>query len=160
MKALGFILSLIILMATACADHKQTPGAGQINTDASLPAGFGFSKMGLKVITSTVNKQLGTMSTLYGNDSAKATAEMRNGVCLPGSVFALITWKQQADKRWIGGNIPGNLVSVEILKTKDKQQQTRIYNRFNGSDLKADPDTAGQQARVKFILSLKPSIIF
>lgn len=161
MKAPGFILFLIILMATACAGHKPTPGAGQINADASLPADFGFSKMGLKVITSTVNKQLGTMSTLYGNDSAKTTAKAGKGICLPGSIFALITWKQQADKRWIGGNIPGNLISVEILKaTKNREGQMGDYSRFSGANLKADQDTDGQQARTKYILNLKPSIMF
>jgi hypothetical protein len=99
------------------------------------------------------------MSTLYGNDFAKATAQAGKSICLPGAVFALVTWKQQDDKRWIGGKIPGNLVSVEILKA-DKQQQTQTYSRFLGANLTADPDTTGQRARTAFILSLKPSIMF
>ena len=159
MRTLGFMLALVVLMASACKVHKATPGAGQINADASLPAGFEFSKMGLKVVASTVNKQLGTMSTLYGNDSAKATAQAGNGVCRPGTLFALVTWKQQDDKRWIGGRIPGNLVSVELLKA-DKDKQTGVYSRFLGTNLAADPDTTGQRARIGFILSLKPSIMF
>lgn len=161
MKAPVFIFSLIILMAAACTWHKETPDAGKLNAQASLPTSFNFGKMGLKVIASTVNKQSGTMSTLYGNDSAKATAAAGNGICLPGTIFALVTWKQIADKRWIGGNIPGNLISVEILKaTEVRQRQIGVYYRYNGSDLKADLDTAGQQVRTKYILNLKPSIMF
>ena len=155
------IIALLIaaLMISGCANHKNTPEAGEINAKASLPADFNFSKMGLKVITSTVNKKSGTMATLYGNDSAKATAWAGNGKCRSTSVFALVTWKHQADKRWIGGNIPGDLLSVETLKAVS-DENTVIYSRFKGPALKADPDTSGQSVRAKYILSLKPSIMF
>jgi len=155
------IITLLIaaLMISGCANHKNTPEAGEINAKASLPADFNFNKMGLKVITSTVNKKSGTMATLYGNDSAKATALAGNGNCRRTSVFALVTWKQQADKRWIGGNIPGDLFSVEILKA-DPEKITGVYSRLKGPALKADPNTSGQSVRAKYILSLKPSIMF
>ncbi len=78
---------------------------------------------------------------------------------MPASAFALVTWKQQADKRWIGGNIPGDLLSVEMLKTGSNENNS-IYSRFKGAGLKADPDTSGQNARTKYILRLKPSIMF
>ena len=158
MKKSCYILSIIALLISACADHKATPGAGQLNAQASLPEGFAFSKMGLKVITSTINKKSGTMSTLYGNDSAKVTAQAGNAKCLPAAVFVLVTWKQQPDKRWIGGNIPGKLVSVETLK--GQKQGTDLYERFKGADLKADLDTTGQNERIDYILGLKASIMF
>ena len=147
-------------MMYGCADHKNTPEAGELNAKASLPADFNFNKMGLKVITSTVNTKSGTMATLYGNDSAKATAWTGNGKCRSTSIFALVTWKQQTDKRWIGGNIPGNLLSVEMLEANSDKQSTGIYSRFKDTGLTADPDTSGQSARTKYILSLKPSIMF
>jgi len=161
MKIFTLVLSFVIVIASGCAEHKKTPEAGALNAKASLPANFNFSKMGLKVIASTVNKNLGTMSTLYGNAAAKATAEAGDGKCLPLSVFALVTWKQQADKRWLGGNIPGNLLFVEVVKaTMENKQEMVTYNRFKGTLMQADADTTGQQARKKYLLGLKPSIMF
>lgn len=157
MKRSIYILSVFVIMAFSCKEHNATPDAGQLNSEASLPASFNFSQRGFKVITSTINKQKATMSTLYGNDSAKATAQLGNGKCLPGSVFALVTWKQQPDKRWIGANMPGELLSVEMLKATN---ETPTYIRFKDTDLKMDPDTSGQSARSKYILGLKPSIMF
>ncbi len=159
MKRASLTLLIAAFVVSGCADHNNTPEAGQLNEKASLPADFNFSKMAFKVIASTVNKKSGTMATLYGNDSAKATALAGNGKYKSTAVFALVTWKQQADKRWIGGNIPGDLLSVEMLKT-GSDKNTGIYSRFKGPDLKADPDTSGQNARAKYILSLKPSILF
>jgi hypothetical protein len=159
MKTASLALLIAALMVSGCADHKNTPEAGELNAKASLPAGFNFSKMGLKVITSTVNKKSGTMATLFGNDSAKATALAGNGKCRRTAVFELVTWKQQADKRWIGGNIPGDLLSVEMLKA-GPDKNIGIYSRLEGAGLKSDPDTSGQNARAKYILGLKPSIMF
>jgi hypothetical protein len=155
------ILLSIVLLLSACNEHNPTPGVGELNNEASLPASFNFSKMGLKVVCSTINQRLGTMSILYGNDPAKSTAQAGDGKFLPGTVFAFITWKQHADKRWIGANIPGQLVSVEILKAAAGHSQGVIaYNKFKGADLHADTDTAGQGTRIKYILGLKPSLMF
>ncbi|TWI96651.1 hypothetical protein JN11_03762 [Mucilaginibacter frigoritolerans] len=159
MKTVSFVLLIASFMVSGCADHKNTPEAGELNAKASLPADFNFSKMGFKIITSMVNKKSGTMATLYGNDSVKAIALVGNRKSRRTSVFALITWKQQADKRWIGGNIPGDLLSVEMLKV-DPDKNIGIYSRFKGACLKVDTDTLGQNARAKYILSLKPSIMF
>lgn len=150
---------MIGLLLTACSEHKPTPGAGELNAQASVPGNFNFSKLGLKVICSTINKKRGAMSTLYGNDSAKATAMAGDGKCLPGSVFALVTWKQQADERWIGANIPGQLLSIEMVKATPGQVFAS-YSRYKGADLKLDADTSGQNERTKYILGLKPSIMF
>ena len=159
MKTTSLILLIMALIISGCTDHKNTPEVGELNTKASLPADFNFNKMGLKVVASTVNKKSGTMATLYGNDSAKATAVAGNGQLQATAVFALVTWKQQADKRWIGGNIPGDLLSVEMLKA-GPDGNTWIYSRFKGPGLKVDPDTSGQTLRAKYILGLKPSIMF
>jgi len=161
MKLFKWIWLLLIVMASGCSEHNKTPEAGEVNDKASLPADLNFSKMGLKVITSTINKKLGTMATLYGNDSARASAEAGKGKCLPQSVFTLVTWKQQADKRWIGGNIPGDLLSVEVLNAGIKNKREAIaYHRFTGKLFKLDPDTAAQSVRKIYILGLKPSIMF
>jgi hypothetical protein len=160
MKTVSLTLLIVALIVCGCTDHKKTPEAGELNAKASLPTDFNFTKMGLKVIASTVNTKSGTMATLYGNDSAKATALAGNGKCRRTAFFALVTWKQQADKRWIGGNIPGDLLSVEMLKDNSDKQSTGVYSRFKDTGLTADPDTSGQSARTKYILSLKPSIMF
>ena len=145
MKKPVVILSLIALLLSACSGHKRTPGLGELNTGASLPESFNFTKMGLKFICATVNKKNGTTSLLYGTDPTLAVK--------PGAVFALITWTQQPDPRWIGANIPGRLVSVEMLKDT-------TYRRFIDADLEPDPDTSGQNERTDFILGLRPAILF
>ena len=161
MKLSVRILFVLGLITFSCSEHNTTPNVGQLNKEASLPASFNFSQMGLKVIASAINKKLSTMSTLYGNDAARKTAQLGDDKCLPGSVFALVTWQQQPDKRWIGAIIPGNLLSVEMLKTpKDQENENASYTRFTGADLKIDPDTSGQSIRLKYILGLKPSIMF
>ncbi|MET4080633.1 hypothetical protein ABIB40_000577 [Pedobacter sp. UYP30] len=161
MKLILYIILFLSLITVSCNEHNATPNVGQLNKEASLPANFNFSQMGLKVIASTINKKLFTMSTLYGNDAAKITAQHADGKCLAGSVFALVNWKQQPDERWIGANIPGNLLSVEMLKTaKDQENGTALYTRFTGADLKIDSDTSGQSIRAKYIIGLKPSIMF
>jgi cytochrome c553 len=65
-----------------------------------------------KVITSAIDKSKGTMSVLYGNDTAVAAA--RKGAAYPaGAALALVTWKQKEDEHWYGANVPDSLISVE-----------------------------------------------
>jgi hypothetical protein len=67
------------------------------------------------VITTMVDKQHKTMSTLYGNDAAYQYARTHkdsNNVQL-----RLVTWNQQEDDRWFGANIPAKIKSVEVVKT-------------------------------------------
>ena len=152
-----FVASLFIL--SACNNRK--PAEELLNKKAAIPVSFNFSKAGLKVITSSINKKEQTMSTLYGNDLALKTAISGSTSYPPGENLTLVTWKQQDDDRWFGAKIPGELLSVEIIKTIHSSigSIATNYQRFTGKELIADTDTAHQQDRIIYIFSQKPSVM-
>ena len=143
MKLKTYLFFLTMLVA-GCKQHNDTPEAGLLNVQASLPKDFNFKSLQLKMVTSTVNKKLSTMSVLYGNEVTK--------------VAALVTWRQQPDKRWIGGNIPGELLSVEMLKPAPDAKE--MYTKFTGAELALVTDTISRRTRINFIRSLRPSVLF
>ena len=61
------------------------------------------------------------MSTLYGNHWHCKKAKDLNKALVGGESFTLVTWKQQPDEHWFGANIPGDLQSVEVLKTNPER---------------------------------------
>jgi hypothetical protein len=68
------------------------------------------------VITSSIDHRNGTMSTLFGNLIAVQYARSHSDTSYPsGAVFTLVTWKQQEDARWFGGNVPAARLSVETV---------------------------------------------
>jgi hypothetical protein len=159
MKTIDLLVGGIALLFSACADH--THNNELVNNKASLPHSFHFDDLGLKVINSSINKKQVTMSVLYGNDLALKTAIGGIKEIRAGEVFTLVTWKQQQDDYWFGANIPGELQSVELLKTVSSNGNYPIsnYQRFEGKDLALNPDTLHQQKRIKYIFDQKPSIM-
>lgn len=158
MKSAYLLFPALILSLSACSGHKDPQES--VNKEASLPASFNFSKLGLKVISTSLNQKQGTMSTLYGNDAAlKAFKTSQN--TQPDEVMALITWKQQADKRWFGAKIPGQLLSLEMLKTTRGIATESIidYQRFEGSKLVLKKDTTGNAKSINYIFAQKPSVM-
>jgi len=160
MKNLSYIfLSGFILLLCACSDNTNT--ADLFNNKASLPGAFDFDKLGLKVMTSFINKKEFTMATLYANDTALKNAVAGNKQVTDGEVFALVTWKQQADKHWFGGNIPAELQSIELVKTGSTNGKaiTVNYQNFEGQNLALDSDTSQNQVRIKYIMNQQPAIM-
>jgi heme-binding protein/cytochrome P460 len=137
-------------------DHAEL-----INAKASLPSSFNFGRMGLKVMTSMINKKMATMSTLYANDEALHAVMTGAKETPAGAVLALVTWKQQEDKHWFGANIPGDLQSVELVKANrsDAHTASLIYQRYDGKDLILNPDTLQNQVRINYMLSQRPSVM-
>ncbi|WP_183564865.1 cytochrome P460 family protein [Mucilaginibacter sp. SP1R1] len=160
MKMHYILLAAIVLMLSACTEH--TPSEDLLNKKAAIPASFNFSKAGLKVITSSFNRKNKTMSTLYGNDLALKTA-IACGTSYPaGENLTLVTWKQQEDDRWFGARIPGDLQSIEVVKTAHSNTDngtTISYQKFEGRQLAINTDTLGQKARIKYIFAQKPSVM-
>jgi len=157
MRSSSILLPLFLLLLSACSTSEEPTG---INKEASLPATFNLSEMGLKVITSSIYPKNETMSTLYGNDIASA-AFRNNNNSLPGEVIALVTWKQKEDVHWFGAKIPAALQSVEMIKTKAGQANTIeiIYECLEGSKLILRNDTAGDTNRIHYIFAQKPSVM-
>ena len=98
---------------------------------------------------------------LYGNSLALKSAKMGQNTIPAGEVLALITWQQQADENWYGAKIPGNIVSIEVVKTKHGEGENTIsnYQRYDGTSLRTNPNTSSGQARITYILSFKPSVM-
>lgn len=148
------LIGMVILLAACTNSNSNT---SLVNDDASLPTSFNFSKQGLKVVTSFINKKQRTMATLYGNDVALQAAKLGSSTITAGETFALVTWKQKADDHWFGAKIPSSLQSVEYVKTT-QPGNTASYQRFEGKTLVLSTDTLHNQERIKYILSQKASI--
>ncbi len=161
MKLFHIIATAIIILSLTACSAPPLEGAGQLNKAASLPATFDFNKMGLKALTSSVNRRNSTMSTLYGNSTAfDYVTNTPDNNYRAGSVLALITWKQQEDKRWYGANIPGELLTIEMVKTGADPGNVS-YERYEGQALSPAPktDTLQQNARIRYIMALKPNVL-
>ena len=87
-----------------------------LNTGAMLNGALPANPIQGRVITSWIDKNAGTMSTLYGNDVAVQYARTGAQVGYPaGSALSVVTWTQKEDPRWFGGNIPAAAKSVEYV---------------------------------------------
>jgi hypothetical protein len=74
-----------------------------------------------------------------GNDQAIAYARKNVSHEYPaGSVISAITWSQQEDPRWFGGNIPDRVRSVEFLEVRSGPDHgwTYLYTMYGGSPLR------------------------
>ena len=156
MRSAYILLAFTAIMLAACT--STTNNTALVNDAASLPSSFNFGKMSFKVITSFINKKQGTMSTLYGNELALKAATVGTGTVTAGEVFALVTWKQQADDHWFGAKIPANLLSVEYVKTGEENNHIS-YQKFEGKNLTLSTDTSNNQARIEYIFDQKPSVM-
>lgn len=150
------VIAAYALLFAACAD-KSAP-LEPVNTKASLPPGFNFSKREYKVISSFIDKKKGTMSTLYGNDIALRSAKAGAQHHAAGLEMALVTWQQKPNPYWFGNNIPGLLLSVEII-TSDKNTGDVAYTFFEGQKLVLNTHMPLQEGRINYILNQKPSVM-
>ncbi|HEY8916733.1 MAG TPA: cytochrome P460 family protein [Chitinophaga sp.] len=149
---------LAALFMVSCSSKMED--AGTLNKTASLPAAFNFNKQGWKVITSFINRQQATMSTLYGNEAAfKYATTGASGSYPPGAALALVTWKQQEDKRWYGASIPAELQTLELVTNSSDAIAT--YQQYKGAALSPAPpaDSLQENTRIRYILGQKASVL-
>jgi len=116
------------------------------------------------VITSSVDRQSSTMSTLYGNDvSVQHSRTNSNSDYPPGSALSLVTWTQREDPRWFGANIPGQVKSVEFVNVTagDNGQPSYAYESYTGSPLKRTLSEGDRSSgsRAAYLLSLRASVM-
>ena len=144
---------------------RDLPGTSDaINRDAALPADLPYQPFQWRVITSFIDKQHSTMSTLYGNDLAVGRARMSPQTPYPtGAALALVTWSQQEDRHWFGGRIPGKAESVEFVTVNAAKagKPAYSYQSYEGSPLSEIPAQSGAitQARIDSIVSQKASVM-
>lgn len=115
--------------------------------------------MNLKTITTFINAQNHTTSTLYGNKEAYESLLNSDSVNNK-KILVLITWKQQDEPKWFGAKIPGSLISIETLKTDTnfKDKRNISYGLLpGGNSHDGKPDQADK--RINDILALQPAVM-
>ena len=128
--------------------------------DASLP----WNPLQGSVITSSVDRQSSTMSTLYGNDVAVQHSRTNsNSDYPPGSVLSLVTWSQREDPRWFGAKTPLHVKSVQLVTvTATKDGQSRyVYENYQGSPLRRTSAEEGHSAETSaaYLVLLRASVM-
>ncbi len=159
----------------AANDHVFTmpirgnPASDEVfNGLAALPTGLSVSPLQWRVITTSLNRTQGTMSTLVGNDLAMTHVRTEaQGPWPAGAQVALVTWKQQEDKHWFGGRIPGapwalETVTVAPPATPDAPAGF-IYESYAASSVgpltKQAVDPATSSARAFAIMGLRAAVL-
>lgn len=156
-----YLLSAVLLLGVAgCADQVNPSVATRLNLDASLMGDLPSNPFRNRVITSWINKQDSTMSTLFGNDVAVRYARTNAEMKYPaGSVLSVVTWGQQEDPRWFGGKIPETPQSVEFVTVSGPGAYS--YQRYEGSPLKkvANVQGADPKDRTAYLMAQRAAVM-
>jgi hypothetical protein len=163
MKLITVVSAVLSLSIFGCADQNPRV-ATKINLEGSLVGDFPWNPLQGKVITSWIDKQNSTMSTLYGNDPAVQYARSNPQHNYPsGSVLSLVTWNQKEDDRWFGAKIPAAPRSVEFVtvgSTEDHRPWIS-YQQFEGAPLKkiSAQDGPVPNDRAAYLLSQRAAVM-
>src|SRR5579871_569045 len=152
------LAGLVLLVGCTRENARVTT---TMNNGAALTGELPSNPMQGKVITSWVDKQASTMSTMFGNDIAVRYARTNSDAKYPaGSVLSVVTWSQQEDPRWFGGNIPANTKFVELVSV-GPGANAYSYQRYEGSPLKkaAAEDGAVTNERAAYLLSQRAAVM-
>jgi Cytochrome P460 len=169
-----FAVALIAFafVATAALSGRSTnnrvaPLAATVNENASLPAAqsstLPANPLKWRIISSSVDPQNNTMSTLYGNDTAIQYARSNTKHDYPpGSQIALVTWTRRDDPRYFGAKIPEHLKSVEFVLVTELPGETKFtYEKFEGSPLAktASDESANPSPAAAALLNLRAAVL-
>jgi hypothetical protein len=163
MKLIYLISAVLPLGMLGCSDQNPRVTT-KFNQEASLVGNLPWNPLQGKVITSWIDKQNSTMSTLYGNDTAVQYARSNSQHNYPsGSVLSLVTWNQKEDERWFGGKIPAAPRSVEFVTvgSTEDHRPSFSYQQFEGAPLAkiAGQDGPVPNDRAAFLLSQRAAVI-
>jgi hypothetical protein len=156
-------LSLGMFGLVGCS-NPYPPVVATLNKDAALSGNLPSNPLQDRVITSWIDRQHSTMSTLFGNDIAVQYARTSQQQDYPsGSTLALVTWTQQEDPRWFGARIPAKVKSVEyvMVQTGADHRTSYTYESYEGSPLKK---TVAQQSptptpKAAYLLSQRAAVM-
>jgi hypothetical protein len=152
-------LAGLVLLAGCSRENARVKTT--LNHEAALVGDLPSNPMQGKVITSWVDKQASTMTTVFGNDVAVRYARTNPVAQYPvGSVLSVVTWSQQEDPRWFGGNIPARAKSVEFVSV-GTGTAAYTYQRYEGSPLKkvASEDGATPNERAAYLLGQRAAVM-
>ncbi len=110
------------------------------------------------VISHAVNKQLETMSILYGNKTAYDAALSGNGSHQAGERYTFVTWRYHDNPMWYGSKINGELLSVEKLEVSAADGAIR-YHVEEGNPPPVNGHIQDSTARIRYLLEFRPSMM-
>ena len=114
--SIGTLLALSAIFCSLTGCQSRSPEPASTNKLAAISGHLPYNPLAWKAITTSTTQHEGTMSTLYGNDTAVAHAHAgADGPYHQGSVLAVVTWKQRDDPHWFGATIPSHPQSVEFI---------------------------------------------
>jgi hypothetical protein len=138
MKNLSLVSLVFSVTLLGCSNQGPKITA-TLNQSASLVGNLPANPLQWKVITSMLDTNHSTMSTLYGNDAAVQYARTHSQHDYPnGSSLSLVTWTQTEDSRWYGAKIPHQAKSVEFVFVQmgPDGRTSYSYQRYEGTPLK------------------------
>lgn len=127
------IVAVACLLAAGCGAKKSTGlnEEASVQTTDELPE----NPLLLHALTANVQPKDSTMCILYGNDTAFNYATTHgDSHYTAGAVLYNVTWRQQPDEQWAGGNIPRKMIMVE--RVAFDSSAAPVYTLYTGSPLK------------------------
>lgn len=152
MKTTIYIITTLCLLSMAC---------NQTEDNHSKLSRIIFDAHGQRPISSSVNRNLGTMSILYGNPEAYQSALVSNGEHIAGEEYTYVTWKYGVDPVYDGSDINGELLSVEEIEVASGGDgRTAInYQIKKGEPLPVNGKHLKENERIAYIFEHQPSIL-
>jgi Cytochrome P460 len=162
-KAIHVLAAALLLMIVGCSEPNARVKT-RLNRDAEVSGELPYNPLQWEVIASTLNHNDRTLATVLGNDRAITYARKDAGHAYPvGSVLSVITWSQEEDPRWFGGNIPGNVRSVEFLEVQSGPDRggTYLYALYGGSPLRKliSTEEKSPTGRAAYILGQRAAVM-
>jgi hypothetical protein len=154
--------TVLALGSSSCSGSGAVTAS--INERATLTGSLPWNPLQWSVITSSIDKQAGATSVLYGNDVAVRHARSDSQENYPAaSVLSLVTWEQVEDTRWFGAKIPGQAKSVEFVSVTagPGNQAEYSYEDYEGSPLRKASSSAGRSpgSRAAYLLSRRAAVM-
>jgi hypothetical protein len=165
--AIVIALLTTVVFAGCPSSNRVPPLVASVNEHASLtPAAASAlpaNPLKWRIITSSIDPQASTMSTLYGNDTAVqyARSDSRHDYP-PGSQIALVTWTRRDDPRYFGAKIPDHLKSIEFVSVTELPGETNItYQKFEGTPLAqtATNESPNPSPAAEALLNLRAAVL-
>jgi hypothetical protein len=162
-KTIHHVLAAALLLMLIGCSQPNARVIMRFNRDAEVSGELPYNPLQWEVIASTLNHNDHTLATVLGNDQAIAYARKNATHAYPaGSVLSVITWSQEEDPRWFGGNIPGNGRSVEVLEVQSGQDyETYLYTLYGGSPLRklVSREEKSPTGRAAYILGQRAAVM-
>jgi hypothetical protein len=162
-KTIQVLAVALLVMFIGCSEPNVRVKT-RLNRDAEVSGELPYNPLQWEVIASTLDHNDHTLATVLGNDRAIAYARKNATHAYPaGSVLSVITWSQQEDPRWFGGNIPGKVQSVEFLEVQSGPdgRGTYLYSRYGGSPLRrlVSTEEKSPTGRAAYILGQRAAVM-